>query len=358
MADNESSLSYREQRNREYAQSRMKRYADPRTGTISYSGADFSAIVFLPMSEQQLTQKVAFLHGEMAELEGRIKLSSNIWESYDVGIRDELADADYALDQYYHYLEEGNDAQAAFWLAEYTASKTRERELLTRRAAVGGGPAYLSNLQLELQAVREEISELEKLRSKAKRFVRPVKLFDIQTISIQSHREKFPVRTLGRVNAKSYTRGPRTLAGSMIFTLFNKHALWDLVEAGSAFYSSGVGIRGTDSGYPELDTVLVDQLPPFDITLLASNELGDTSYAAIYGVEIVNDGRTISIQDIITESVMQFVCRDYEDLRPLMSRRRSLALGLTGGKEKTATDVFEERRTEFERRRIRLNPFV
>jgi hypothetical protein len=279
----------------EAVQERMKRYADPRTGTISYSGADFSAVVYLPLSQEQLTQKIAMLQREHSDMWKRINAHT--------------------------------------------------------------GPSSWDTQQWfdELDIIKSELEELGKIKITADQYIRPVKLFDIQTITISSHREKFPVRALGRINAKSHTRGSRTLAGSMIFTLFNKYALWDLIQASSAFYSSGVGIQGSDSGYPEFSTVLPDQLPPFDITLVASNELGDSSYMVIYGLEITNDGRTISIQDIITENVMQFYCRDFDDLRPLIHGRVSSTWGVV---QKTASDIAKERYTELQRRRIRLNPFI
>ena len=332
----------------------MKRYADPRTGTVSYSGADFSAIVYLPVSEEQLAAKIAEIQARANKIREGIQHSDGIWSTYNSTIQDENADAEYALEQYQYYLGEGNDSQAQFWFAEYSASATRARVATNARNVNGGGHGYRRGLMNRLEVYEKELERLGKLEKGSKR---AVKLFDIQTLSLSSHREKFPVRTLGRIQPKSYTRGPRTLAGSMIFTLFDRHALWDLVESTSKYYSSGVGIKGTDSGYPDLSTVLVDQLPQFDITLVASNELGDTSYAVLYGVEIINDGRTISIQDIVTESVMQFVCRDFDDLRPLLNRRKSLSRGSLG-KEKTASELAKERYTEQQRRRLRLNPFI
>ena len=279
------------------AKENMKRYVDPRSGTVSYSGADFTAVVFLPMSLSQYNSKL------------------------------------YQIE---------NDTRFV-------------QEEIQRPGAVGG-LGHIESLRDQLKILNTEKERIIKLRDSGEKHIRPIKLFDVQTITMSSHREKFPVRTLGRINAKSYTRGPRTLAGTMIFTLFNKHALWDLVQATSSFYSSGVSTI-SDSGYPELSAVLVDQLPPFDITLVASNELGDSSYMVLYGVEIVNDGRTISIQDIITENSMQFFCRDFEDLRPMLSKRSSLARGYFGN-VKSASEVARERTTELERRGIRLNPFI
>jgi hypothetical protein len=279
---------------------KMKKYVDPRTGTVSYSGADMTAVVFLPMSADQLTAHIAAKTFELQEM------------------RADLAEMS---------------------LAEIQAD---------------GGAAYLA-LSDEIYNANLEVERLGKLFSKGGRYTRPVKLLDLQTLSISSHREKFPVRTLGRVNPKSRTRGPRTIAGSLIFTLFNKAALWDLLEASSNFYSSGVGVAGTDSGYPELETVLVDQIPPFDITIMCSNELGDNSYMVLYGVEIGNEGQTLSIQDIITEDVMQFTALDFEPMRPLTQRRQSLLAGVS---VITPDNLVEEARTERQRRGIRLNPFI
>lgn len=275
--------------------STMKRSCDPRTGTISYSGADFKAIVMLPLSKEALAYKI-----------NELKAQRQI-----------------VLDDY-----------------GYETDPVRE-----------------SDLKQQIKIFTEEIDRLKRLQSNAEKFIKPIELFNVQTISISSHREKFPVRPCGRISPKSYTRGGRTIAGTMVFTIIDRQAMWELVQAGTNMYSSGVGVGGTDSGFPELNTILLDQLPPFDLTMLASNELGDTSYMSVYGMEFTNDGRTISIQDILTEGVCNFVARDFEDLRPLLNRRESLASGILG-QPKTASEVVKERRREIERRDIRLNPFI
>lgn len=45
----------------------------------------------------------------------------------------------------------------------------------------------------------------------------------LQTFSYSIHQEKSPVRTLGDVNAITYVDGPRTIAGSMVFAVLDKH---------------------------------------------------------------------------------------------------------------------------------------
>ena len=48
-------------------------------------------------------------------------------------------------------------------------------------------------------------------------------LGSLQTISISTHQDKRPVRSLGNINAKEYTMGQRTIAGSLVFAVFDKH---------------------------------------------------------------------------------------------------------------------------------------
>jgi hypothetical protein len=70
-----------------------------------------------------------------------------------------------------------------------------------------------------------------------------------------------------------------------------------------------------------------DQILPFDITLTGANEYGAMCVAKIFGVEILNEGSGISIDDAVTEMSTTFVARTVEpmpagcaqprDLRPL-----------------------------------------
>jgi hypothetical protein len=49
-----------------------------------------------------------------------------------------------------------------------------------------------------------------------------------------------------------------------------------------------------------------DQILPFDITLAASNEYGAMAGAKILGVEILNEGTGVSIDDTVTETQATF----------------------------------------------------
>jgi len=52
-----------------------------------------------------------------------------------------------------------------------------------------------------------------------------------------------------------------------------------------------------------------DQILPFDITLAGTNEMGAATTMRIYGVEILNEGSGVSIDDAVTEMQATFVAR-------------------------------------------------
>jgi len=137
--------------------------------------------------------------------------------------------------------------------------------------------------------------------------INSIVLGNLQTLSVQTHREKFGVRALGKSYVKGYTRGPRTIAGSMIFTLFNEHALAQLIRGvadHNLFKESALDTN--------LSTLIPDQLPPLDLTIAFANEYGSISRMGIYGVEFLNDSQTFSIEDLMTEAVVNFTARDID----------------------------------------------
>lgn len=53
----------------------------------------------------------------------------------------------------------------------------------------------------------------------------------------------------------------------------------------------------------------VDQILPFDIAIVAANEYGQSAQMRLYGCEILNEGSGFSIDDIVIENQMTYVCR-------------------------------------------------
>lgn len=150
-------------------------------------------------------------------------------------------------------------------------------------------------------------------------------LGNLQTISYSTFREVNPVRSLGKTYADAYTRGPRTIAGTLVWTILDQYVLAEALK-----------FSYVDSYDPS--TILIDQIPPFNIVITFNNEYGDVATMGIYGVRIVNEGATFSIDDMITEQVNSFVASDIDLLHKGPPFRKSKTLpGLTSG-----TDVLME----------------
>ncbi len=138
-------------------------------------------------------------------------------------------------------------------------------------------------------------------------------LGNIQTLSYSLYREKFPVRAVGFVGEKGRTRGTRTIAGSLVFTVFDRHVLWDVMRQQPGDKAQNAV---TPKGFAELAHTMADQLPPFDIVLHFANEYGFAAELVLFGIEINQEGQTMSIQDLITENVMQYTARHIAVMRP------------------------------------------
>lgn len=134
---------------------------------------------------------------------------------------------------------------------------------------------------------------------------RLVVLGNVSTFSYSIFREKSPVRTLGRSHAKGYTAGPRTIAGSMVFIVFDRNPVYKILE--TLDYQSG-------APNDRYSTPVPDQIPPIDLTLWFSNEYGHKSILRLYAVEFMQEGQTHSVNDLYSENVMQYVARDIDVL--------------------------------------------
>jgi hypothetical protein len=157
---------------------------------------------------------------------------------------------------------------------------------------------------------------------------------EIQAISYSINREKAPVYTMGKADPRSFARGKRGIAGSLIFIVFDKHSLLDRFS-GAQFSADKdeKGIRnqvGSDAGVLfdlQADELFqagaadnsfnqeltnpwyADQIPPFDIVLAAANEYGAQAVMKIFGVELLNENSGVSIDDIVTEQQYTYIAR-------------------------------------------------
>ena len=172
---------------------------------------------------------------------------------------------------------------------------------------------------------------------------------DLQAISYSITREKAPVYTMGSADPRSYSRGKRGIAGTLIFIVFDRHTILSSIggmspDGGLLFQSDIDDIRpdyatGSLSGTPSIvtqsespldgglasdqelaTTWYVDQIPPFDVTLAAANEYGALAVMKIFGVELLNEGYGVSIDDLVSEQQFTYVARTIIGWTPVPNR--------------------------------------
>lgn len=129
----------------------------------------------------------------------------------------------------------------------------------------------------------------------------------LQTVTYSIHDEKMPIRCIGDMNAKGYVFGPRTIAGTLIFTVFDRHWLKKIMDS----YLSNSRVAAH---------FLSDELPPFNMTISCANEYGYNARLAIYGITLVNEGQVMSINDVYTENTYQFYALDIDYLSDVTSK--------------------------------------
>lgn len=171
----------------------------------------------------------------------------------------------------------------------------------------------------------------------------------LQGISYSVSREKAPVYTMGSPDPRAFARGKRGIAGSLVFVQFDTDPLmWELANPDdetrrlyflsdiddlrpeyngtepvpidtAAVASSGINAPGNPVGLQESELTSVasdqakaipwyaDQIPPFDIVLSAANEYGALAVMKLLGVELMNSGYGVSVDDIVSEHSFTYI---------------------------------------------------
>lgn len=286
----------------------------------SYSGADIKIVINVYKQEEERQEKIKELNAA-SERDSKALL--------------------------YH---QGREARATD-LLQTVKKETPEytRISATRRDA----QKNVETLQNSIVDTTGKIKELTKGKSKATSKV----LAECQTISISSHREKMAVRGFGSVYPRGFVRSQREIAGSMIFTVFNEHVLYEFLDADASDFD----------GLNQYTTAILDQIPPVDITIAFANEYGQVSRMALYGVEFVDEGQVMSIEDIMTENTVSFVARDFDPMRAVSERIiDSNGIMITDTNPLKASDLlleddfkeFKRQVDPFGRFKQRRNPFL
>lgn len=187
---------------------------------------------------------------------------------------------------------------------------------------------------------------------------------ELQAITYSVSREKAPVYTMGSAEPRSFSRGKRGIAGTLVFTVFDRDALidefkeklkgdnglgiqkfkmndaataidkqgsqfmsindWDKQMSALAAESVTVSDDGDGSNAGQISSLIdtyepkyADEILPFDITITFANEYGQRAALVIYGVELLNEGSGFSIDSVTTEKAYTFVARRIDPMESL-----------------------------------------
>lgn len=173
---------------------------------------------------------------------------------------------------------------------------------------------------------------------------------ELQAITYSVSREKAPVYTMGSAEPRSFSRGKRGIAGTLVFTVFDRDALIEGLKEHIAQAASFQRIGGdinmqpmtiddwdskmsstvqseltgnTSSDAANITTKIAataspkyaDEIPPFDITISFANEYGQKAVLVVYGCEILNEGSGFSIDSVTSEKACTFVARKVEYMK-------------------------------------------
>lgn len=165
---------------------------------------------------------------------------------------------------------------------------------------------------------------------------------EVQGVSYTVTREKAPLYTMGSADPRSFSRGKRGIAGSLIFLVFDRSSLltvlkdkrymgnaWEVPPSLASQAVQGLGEQNLQ-GFSSSGTASItndprqainansaqkvlaqpryhDQVLPFNLVISAANEYGHVARMVIKNVEIMNCGSGMSIDDITTDESCTFV---------------------------------------------------
>lgn len=173
---------------------------------------------------------------------------------------------------------------------------------------------------------------------------------EIQMISYKQDREKAPVYTMGSPDLRTIARGKRLITGACVFVVFDRDGLLAAMNAttnkgrnphiskdeiamngksdlltkgqidtardlgGTASILQGPGGSSESFKFTSNDGAAfhLDQLLPFDITVVGANEYGAVSKMIFKGVELMTEAGGMSIDDMVLEKQVAFIARSIE----------------------------------------------
>lgn len=238
------------------------------------------------------------------------------------------------------------DSEVSRVYAKLALAKTGTLEFQRLSAQLTKLTKTLNDLNSSIKSSYKAAEEKAKTQTSQKGMSPTKVLAEVQTLSFSCFRDKQAVRRCGTVYPAGFTRGPREMAGSLIFTVFDKHVLYEFLDADPSDFD---GVKYTSA--------VMDQIPPVDILISFANEYGSVSRMDIYGVEFLTEGQVMSIEDMLLEHTVSFVARDWDPMRAVSKRKiDEVSSQLQKQFAKTGSDLIYEE--DFKKVKDATNPFT
>lgn len=262
---------------------------NPLSQTTTFSGSDITVIAYRNNLDTEALGKFDQLQEDIQN--SREAEGANREQLFDLESQSSQLRSDYAAkrQQYLNSYENADGVAQNQMNIDLDALEKQSDNISLQKRKLIQQNKNITALSLEAETELENFNSLHNFQ---------FELGSIHTISYSSFREKFAVRSLGVVQAKSYTRGPRTVAGTLVFNTMQEHELYRL---------GGTGIQDTNQ-YP--GAVMLDQIPPFNLLLVFSNEYGVYSSMHLFDVEIATEGQSMSIDELVTRNTMNFYAKE------------------------------------------------
>jgi len=191
-------------------------------------------------------------------------------------------------------------------VGEDLISKAHESLLNTEFIPPGSDPSYFNAVFDELRSA-DQAKALAKEAMTLRELSSHISLTNVQTITTSYASSLSAVEECGSSMPIDHTRGQKTFAGTIVFTVFDREPLAKLLEQGL-----GENFPGVDASS---EYISFDQMMPFNIVIQADSELPyarglpQSMMKIIVGVRFMTGGEAITVDDFFLEQQHQYVGR-------------------------------------------------
>jgi hypothetical protein len=174
---------------------------------------------------------------------------------------------------------------------------------------------------------------------------------ECMSFTVGTNREKGPLFIMGHKDAIAFPAGKRGCGGSFVLAQLGYDALLQYVSTifkndtyrkatvrkseiipqmvpngfeaeikggtGTFQQDPNVTTGGSNTIWEAVDPFYVDQLPPFNVTIIGVNEQGDKMGFRVYGMVIMNEGIAISIDELNMEKRYTFMAKGVSKMMKL-----------------------------------------